>query len=142
MEGKGEGGNPLNVRWRYALRAVPLTGSGRQRATESALETTAPDPELVGGAGFQPANRPPTGHRLEAGTTGIVIVDASQGLQDNIDLMAEFALMWRAKRACVIGASNQRAAWVSRPRAGSPAIDPGELEFLAVDAQLRRSGGR
>lgn len=35
----------------------------------------------------------------------------------------------------MIGANNTRVAWASRPRAGPPPVDPGELTFLAVDTR-------
>lgn len=54
-----------------------------------ALGITVRDREPLGGVGFQPANRPPTIHRLKAGATGVATVDASQRLQHTIDFTDE-----------------------------------------------------
>ncbi|MCG3127241.1 MAG: hypothetical protein CHACPFDD_02099 [Phycisphaerae bacterium] len=35
----------------------------------------------------------------------------------------------------MIGANETPVAWASRPRTGPPPVDPGELEFLAVDTR-------
>ena len=39
------------------------------------------------------------------------------------------------REAGVIGASDLRVAWASRPRTGPPPVDPGELTFFAVDTR-------
>jgi hypothetical protein len=97
------------------LRRIPpvatiLNPSG-VRSERAALGITVRDTEPLGGAGFQPANRPPTIHRLEAGATRVVTVDASQRLQHTIDFTDESTPTRRAAtRPTTCCAGSTRAA--------------------------------